>query len=322
MFGITNLKPSISVTSSHVECPVKGCTTTVSRQRVSFKREWEFFCPQHKIYISPSSFEYQKETDNLLWTDSSDMALLNEIKKVKRESRIWRETSEDAITWNVFRYLERSDLLLTFMNSIDSVHHSSAELILWSYSSALKCQYPLLNRARLKFGESVQRGSEPDIIILTDKTLFFIEAKVTAGNRTSGGKVDLQRHLNEPKFYKTGGGSWFSNVFSSKYEDVVTDQKYELMRFWLLGTWMAREENLNFQLINLVLKNKELIIESDFGKHINQTPGQTFSRIAWEDIFSIIFLLGLIDPDSKKLKDFHTDKSLGYRNGKLIPAFL
>lgn len=32
----------------------------------------------------------------------------------------------------------------------------------------------MLNMAREQFGEEIERGSEPDLIIKTDKALFFI----------------------------------------------------------------------------------------------------------------------------------------------------
>ena len=105
MLGIEELKECIEITDSTVECPVKGCSEKVERQRGVFKREDRFRCPVHNIYISPSTFEYQSELDNLLWKDEVDLDLLKRIKKVKRESRIARDNSEDAVTWNVFRFL-------------------------------------------------------------------------------------------------------------------------------------------------------------------------------------------------------------------------
>ena len=107
MFGIKELKRSIKITKTTVECPVKGCSEKIERQRGVFKREERFKCPKHNIYVSPSTFEYQSELDNLLWKDKADLDLFERIKRVKRESRIARDRSEDAITWNVFRFLEK-----------------------------------------------------------------------------------------------------------------------------------------------------------------------------------------------------------------------
>lgn len=49
--------------------------------------------------MSPSTFEYDNYEENLLWKDSSDKKLLKEIINVKRESRMSRDNSEDAITF-------------------------------------------------------------------------------------------------------------------------------------------------------------------------------------------------------------------------------
>jgi hypothetical protein len=89
---------------------------TVPRQRHKFRRLDEFKCPEHNIYISPSTFEYQSRLDNILWKDELDQDLLfNRIAKVKREiKRIGRDNSEDAVTWNVFRFLEKENLLQDF----------------------------------------------------------------------------------------------------------------------------------------------------------------------------------------------------------------
>jgi len=101
MYGINKLKPKIKADNLTVECPVKNCLSIVERQHQVFKRESRFQCPIHKIYLSPSTFEYESKEDNLLWTDCEDISLLDKISKVKRESRMARENSEDALTWNV-----------------------------------------------------------------------------------------------------------------------------------------------------------------------------------------------------------------------------
>jgi hypothetical protein len=110
MLGLKDLKPKIKLTEDQVECPVKGCRQNVVRQRNSFRRAQEFQCPKHGIYISPSTFEYPEVKDNLLWKNQTDLDLLEALSGVKRESRMTRDNSEDALTWNVFRYLETANL--------------------------------------------------------------------------------------------------------------------------------------------------------------------------------------------------------------------
>jgi len=322
MKSTIDLKEKIIITDTQVECPVKNCTEKVERQRNHFRKEEKYKCSKHNIYISPSTFEYENELENLLWTDNSDIERFKKIKEVKRESRIARENSEDAVSWNVFRFLERNNLLSSFLTSITGQNYNTTELILWSYSPKQNNQFNLLNKARTEFGEQINLGSEPDIIVLTDKALFFIEAKVLAGNDTSGTGETFERHLNEPKKYISGGNNWYSSVFKSDYKAVITDQKYELLRFWLLGTWMAEQLNLPFYLINLVMKEREKSIEQEFGRHILQSDNRVFKRIFWENIYEYVVKSGISNNETEIFKEYFKNKALGYNSYReLIKAF-
>ena len=129
MFGVNDLKTNIVVTETTVECPLKDCSAIVARQRKFFRREPQFQCPNHRIYISPSTFEYQNETDNFLWRDPENLALLREIKTIKRESRMARDNSEDALTWNVFRYLEKTNQVAPSLSSLIGASVISPKLV-------------------------------------------------------------------------------------------------------------------------------------------------------------------------------------------------
>src|SRR3989339_1726901 len=241
MYDARNLKPRISVSETRVECPVKGCLHQVTRQRSVFRRKSEFQCPQHKIFISPSTFEYPIYLDNLLWKDNADIDLLKEIKKVKRESRMARDNSEDALSWNVFRYLEKTGNLSSYLSLTTETDIRDAEIIYWSYSQRSKGSWPALDAARDEFGETRQRGSEPDLIVVSKNAIFFIEAKLTATNNTMPSDPD------NLKKYVSGADQWYQEVFISNYESLaIKAKKYELLRFWLLGSWIATQSKCNF----------------------------------------------------------------------------
>lgn len=316
MFGAEELKESIEITETTVECPVKDCIEKVERQREVFKREEIFKCPEHNIYISPSTFEYQSELDNLLWKDQADLDLFKKIKIVKRESRIARDNSEDAVTWNVFRFLERNNLVEMTLSSIIRIILKSSEVIYWSYSQKENSSWFELNKAREEFGEEIKRSSEPDVIIKTDNTLLFIEAKLTAGNETTPSDT------SNSKKYETGGDNWFSKVFKSDYKTVaVVEKKYELLRFWLLGTWMAKQQDLDFYLVNLVLSEREADIEPTFRRHINENQKRKFIRATWESIYQYTSNISS-SRDRDIMVRFFKNKTLGYDgNGMLQRAF-
>jgi len=317
MLGVKELKEEIEITKTTVECPIKGCKKVVERQRRVFRKENKFKCPKHNIFISPSTFEYYSESDNLLWKEKLDIQLFKKIKRVKRESRMARDNSEDAVSWNVFRFLEKNNLIEDFLSLITGLYLKSFEVIYWSYSQKEDKVFSLLNDARREFGEVIRRGSEPDIIVKTDKSLFFIEAKLTAGNKT------IPSNISSSKKYEVGGHSWFYKVFKSDYKTIaIIEKKYELLRFWLLGTWMANQQDLNFYLINLVLSEREKDIEGIFKRYIIETERSKFLRITWEDIYRYISNINS-SRDKDIMLNYFKNKTIGYNGyGRLRRAFL
>ena len=317
MFGYEQLKKSIEITDTTVECPVKGCGEKVERQRKVFKRENRFKCPEHNIYISPSTLEYENELDNLVWKDTTDSDLLKSIYRAKRESRMARDNSEDAVTWNVFRFLEKNELIESALSSLVGVSLRSPELIYWSHSQVQNSDWSELNEAREIFGEKRGRGSEPDLIIKTDHALIFVEAKLTAENKTVPSKN------SDVEAYRAGGDRWFKKVFKSEFPTIATEEKkYELLRFWLLGSWMAERQNLEFRLVNLVRSAQEENIESVFRRHISENQTRKFIRITWEDIYEKILNIDFPGADKDTMMQYFRNKTIGYdSHGKIQKAF-
>ena len=251
MFGIKELKDTIKITQETVECPVIDCNTIVERQRNNFKREERFKCQKHSIYISPSTFEYQNELDNLLWKDKDDLILWNMIKTVKRETRrMSRDRSEDAVTLNVFRFLERNNMINGLLAKCLNIISSDCETIYWSYSQSQKHKWNMLAKARNEFETNPSNGSEPDLIIVSENNLIIIEAKFGSPGKDP---IKLEKANKVERKYMNGGEGWWNEVFYSNFWKVVfQNEQYELSRYWLLGTWIAEILGLNFHLVSLV----------------------------------------------------------------------
>lgn len=316
MFGLNELKPCVSVTDDKVDCPVKDCDCRVDRQRNVFRCEDRFKCQKHKIFISPSTFEYMQVRDNILWTSQADLDCLELAIKAKRECRMRRDNSEDAVTWNIFRFMETHNQLLGFVKTFDGGSSSVTDLVYWSLNLRTKDCWPELSRARREFGEKPNRGSEPDFIVVTDKSLLFFEAKLGASNRTTPSDPETSRHL-----YESGGGRWYSHAFQQSFDIVACKERhYELMRLWLLGTWIANHLDLNFHLVNLVPSGRETNIETEFKPLIQETPRKTFRRMAWEDIYRFVQLDDKVQ-GCEKLLGYFRNKTLGYKGGTLQRAF-
>ena len=302
-----------------MECPVRDCPEKVPRQRKVFRHQEKFKCPRHHIYISPSTFEYQDELDNILWREPSDLNLFSKIKKVKRESRIARDNSEDAVTWNVFRFLQKAKLLPGLLTNLTGRPVHGCEPIYWGYSEAEDDVWSPLQQSRAEFETRPKSGSEPDIIIRCDNALFFIEAKLASGNKTHLTTKDP----NVKEKFVTGGNRWYSSVFRSDFDTVaIAKKKYELLRFWLLGTWIAHGLNLDFYLVNLVLSESEKTIEHLFRPHIKENEHRKFLRTKWEDIYHVIQDTQMSAEDKDTISKYFEEKTLGYDSqGRVQKAF-
>ena len=306
MYGLDELKEKLEVTESWVSCPVRGCQRQVERQRRVFRREGTFFCDDHQIYISPTTFEYEKEEENILW----DFALLQEHMASKRESRIARDNSEDAVTWNVFRFLEGHNLLLPYLSSLSGSSLRETKAIYWSHDPETGKPWKSLWESRETFGENPHRGSEPDLIILTDRMLCFIEAKLTASNETRPSRPD------NPKQYVSGGGGWWNHVFvpSADYRQLAEqEQKYELLRFWLLGTWIAKQHDRTFMLFNLVRDAAEKDIEARFRRWLPAEMACQFRRLSWESILHFIRSHSPEGCEKQRIIRYFATKTVGYQ---------
>lgn len=317
MFGWSDLRKQIKFEDLGFVCPVEGCSTRLAeRQTVKFRPDPRFSCAKHGIVFSPSTFEYQRRERNMLWGDYGVLGAHTS----KRESRVARDNSEDAVTWNVFRFLERERLLVPYLSALSGMTLRQAKAIFWSHDRETGKPWEPPMAARTEFELTPSRGSEPDLIVLTDRCLFIIEAKLTTGNNTVPSSP-----LSRDK-YVTGGGGWWSTAFvtGSDYAQIAEqDEKYELMRFWLLGTWMSREVNLDFRLINLLRDQAkdENDIEARFGKHLPEPQKGKFQRATWEGIRRFVQDQAPATDGKAELLRYFREKTVGYRNGVLQKAF-
>lgn len=325
MYGLKDLKPEIEVEDGTadcpgtVSCPVRGCERDVERQRVKFVREKRYFCQDHGIYISPTTFEYEDVNANLLWSDKESMELLSEIVHgPKRESRMARDNSEDSVTWNVFRFLEKNGLVPTVLGELLGADLSDPKLVYWSHCQESGTLWTGLRKARLAFGEPAHTGSEPDLIVYAKNALLFVESKLTSGNKT----VPARNYRGEK--YGLGADGWARNVCRLDCKTMAIDEKkYELMRFWILGTWLASEMGVPFHLVNLVRAGQEEPIEATADRLFVINTQNHFQRITWENLLAKVDADCEADSsDATKLLDYAREKTIGYGpDRKIRPAF-
>lgn len=216
-----------------------------------------------------------------------------------------RETSEDAVTWNVFRHLETSGLLGPWLASLTGSSVGKSSLIYWSYCDepSVRGVWPTLAKARDAFSERKDHPSEPDLIADTEAGLFWIEAKLTASNKTKP-SADAK-----PEAYKAGGDRWYSKVIATSFERLaIAEQRYEMLRYWLLGTWAAAHLNKPFYLVSLVRRQSKENMAGALADHFRKTPERQILSTTWEDIY------GFLDAIPHRAE--HTDPLLAYMKNK------
>lgn len=317
MYDARTLKPTIHVDARTVECPVRGCTVRVPRQRVTFLRDEQFRCAEHDIYISPSTYDHHAYTANLLSSDPQDVALLHRLLDQKRETeRLGRERSEDALTFNVFRTIERSGQLDALMSVVAGREVRGCVPSYWSLNSGTGQPEQLLSAARDIFREVRDRGTEPDLMIESAETLFVIEAKLGAKNETK------PTHTRSLKSYESAAGGWYAEVFVTDPETVAVREKlYQLMRLWLLGTKMAAQAGKRFVLVSLCAATSDVQIEIRFGAHLKSASDRQFVRFTWEQVREHCRTAAR-SQEMAAMVEYMDQKTLGYdRRGALLKAF-
>jgi hypothetical protein len=222
-------------------------------------------------------------------------------------SRLGRERSEDAVTYNVFRPLERLGLLDEYLSQVTGMAREQLRLIYWSYSPWDGGAWPCLDQARAVFGEEEGRGSEPDLVAVGEKTLYFIEVKLTAWNRTTPSDGFVRSS------YTNNADAWFDRVFTaSAHEIAIRARKYELMRFWLLGSWIAQRTGRSFALVSLNPASHKENLADDLGRYLIQDNRRQFSATTWEDLAKWIRAHGDVDDELLRIHGYLCDKTAGY----------
>jgi hypothetical protein len=315
--GSHNLKERIVTTEQTVDCPVLGCQHWVPRQTSHFLRDAKFQCPKHGIFISPSTFEYLKWSDNILWIDSEALSQLNQILTVKHENRLARSNSEDALTWNVFRHLEKTGMLSEILSRIANQDLHNLELFFWTYDSAAQATWKDLETYSQIFGEKPKHGTEPDLIVRTDELLAFIEVKFGSSHNTTPSNENVKAG------YVSAAHGWYNKVFSAEFETIaIRERRYELLRQWLIGSRMADRAERQFLLLTVDLESQLAQAKEPFSSLIVQSEQRRFACISWESIYQFVTRFGPPDFDTQILLAYLENKTLSYdKNGCLRKAF-
>jgi hypothetical protein len=175
---------------------------------------------------------------------------LNELNRENKRIKFAFESSEDAVTWTVFRYLQDSQ---HFRSTLQHLHIKSAmdtstepTLLLWGVPVPLDNSPGWDIQRRLvevsnRIGEKPRRRSEPDVILdFGDAGLVFVEVKYRSRNEfVRESYPHFRTYLKETDAFVDAGVVRHSG-------------RYELARNWRIGWELAKlTGSQSFTLMNL-----------------------------------------------------------------------
>lgn len=317
MYGVSLLKTCLERTAGGLVCPVRGCRYEVPIQHTVFRLTDDAVCPVHKIAISESTFAYQREADNLLWTDSDSMRLLNAAKKAGRDDRLGHDTSERALTWNVFRWLESTDALGGLIEHWTGERVVAPAVVYWSYSRSREGVHFPLYQARTAYHEEEPDQTEPAIIVETDELVVVVDPHLGSVRPAPRGPGDADR-------YQSGAGGWAAEVLDTPCRELTSDRgQFELLRLWLLGSLMARQQGKRFLLLYLAPAWSSAPVFLAASSRFRHAPERAALRVSWEEIHAFVAAAQAQSPGALALLSYLEEKAAGYgQDGVLRRAFL
>ncbi len=238
--------------------------------------------------IETPTFIYRNYKDNIperLLT-GLDFTLKNSLNIYNRDNKkrkIGYSTSEDALTWIFFSYFV-TESKLSILQALLDLKNPIEEILLWGVPiiDFLHLDYTnKLKTACLKFGEDVNKLSEPDCIIISNHEVMFIEVKFYSENPKLEGEA-------LKKFEK-----YFANDSYSDYCRATSSGLYELVRNWTIGDEFSKGKD--FYLMNLgkqklFSQNKKIYLDQFRESLINPSK---FICKSWESIIGRIEFLSL-----------------------------
>jgi hypothetical protein len=189
-YGTNDLDPRFVQNKARgiVRCPVRGCIHWLkppNRERGSGEA-----CPRHSIYVHKSgTYRYPQPSSNVIIDRGffEKHILGNDFKF--ESHRLGTERSEDTLSYNVFRSLQRVGLLHEVVRLCTGIKaNHEPRLYLWGLEMKEEAVEPwdLLVAARERFESDLPVNrplTEPDIALYQPgEYLVLIEAKFTSAN--------------------------------------------------------------------------------------------------------------------------------------------
>jgi hypothetical protein len=317
-FGVSDFEPDAKrrytggatnalVRGEELRCCIRGCNRWIARRRRGASAE---YCPDHHISISISpTYVFQDWRSNFI----VNPAPISGMSKVETW-RLGNESSEDALSWNVFVPLLHMDLLPALLEQLDLDRTmSEVELYLWGNrilkAPGSKGLWDHLSRARKVLERGVGFPTEPDIILrVPGRLLVLIEAKFGSSNATLFHKEDRFGGVDE-FLARYPAAEGIEDPIDRKWieEQAPECVLEQLVRNVVFATHLA-EKDERMIVLNLVRESDEITVESKFRKHLIPQGCVEFRRITWESFWPIFVRGG---DNATPVLNYLANKSLG-----------
>lgn len=264
-----------------LQCCISDCEELLERRHRGQKPS---FCTKHGISTSTKpTYIYEDKRRNFI----IGKGIPSSMSKVEN----WRlgfETSEDAVSWNVFVSLYAlGGLAEAFEKLTGTIAIGEPELYLWGNRIDADCNpWTNLKKVRAELEEGVTIPTEPDIILrVPGQAIALIEAKFGSSNPRLGSKK--RRFGSVTEFLtryrcKEGAPDPLNRKWISEQEDEgILEQ---LCRNAVFAHWLASEREQPF-VINLVRRAAQND-EQLFRQHLFENAVQFHVR-RWEDLYGL-----------------------------------
>ena len=207
-------------------------------------------------------------------------AALNERNRPSKLAKFAFETSEDAVTWTVFRALQDAgqlDLIRRLALGAPSRRDQREALLFWGVPVPADDPIAGDTRDRLvaisdRLGETPASRSEPDVVLdFGDGGVVFVEVKHRSGN-------DLQDEAHPGWEKYVGGSDAFRGAVAAR-----ASRHYELARNWRFAWELANDRPM--ALVNLgpgqLFQGEAGLALAGFEETLTQADDRRFVRLTW-----------------------------------------
>jgi len=296
-YGVDELDPSrVQIVRGLARCPVRGCFHSLVPP--TRKGGTGDVCPDHGIRVhSSSTYSYADYRRNLIVDADYFHQRIHRNPFKWETNRFGQERSEDAVSWNVFRSLQRHGLLHQVVRLATGIEEQrEPKLLLWGLELSERSVEPwdllIAGRERFESDLPVARPkTEPDIaLFLPGKYLILIEAKFCSPNgvyeRDTKTKL-LDLTLGQLIQIYHDDSLRFLDYDIARKRDRI---HYQLWRNLIFAQFMAQQDGPSTQAfhINLVRQVHEDDSCEAMLTMMRPEYHDRFNRITWEDIYQLL----------------------------------